>query len=156
MQQNTVTIVVAAFGFSSTLLAAFVGQKMSRSWQREQWMLDNKKKEYSELLAVFSAAYISTVNLHRHGSVNTSAMQQQCADTELESYRILRDRIFTANDLEKENVRARWAEALVNFKDTNDERKFAMRFGGICDSIVCLATKAGTSSDHWYTLFMRR
>jgi hypothetical protein len=58
MQNSTITLVVAVVGIAGTLGRVVLGQWMSRSWQREQWLLDNRKQEYCELLSAVSNAHM--------------------------------------------------------------------------------------------------
>jgi ABC-type siderophore export system fused ATPase/permease subunit len=136
--------IIAIAGFATTLAGTLggvvIGQRMSRSSQREQWLLDTTKQEYRELLSAFSTAHMAFQRLYEPGNVSSEQDQRQCSAVELDSYRVLRDRLYTAVELEREDIRRRWAEALVNFKDTKDARKFADRFSSICDTIVWLAT----------------
>jgi hypothetical protein len=140
MQGSAVSLIIAIVGIAGTLGGVVIGQRMSRKSQREQWLLDSTKQEYRELLSAFSTAYMSLQRLYEPGSVSSEQDQRQCSAVELDSYRVLRDRLYTAVELEREDIRRRWAEALVNFKDTKDARKFADRFSSICDTIVWLAT----------------
>ncbi len=57
--------IIAIVGFATTLAGSlggvFVGQRMSRSARREQWLLDATKQEYRELSSAFSTAYMAWV-----------------------------------------------------------------------------------------------
>jgi hypothetical protein len=143
MQGSAISLIIAIVGIAGSLGGVVIGQRLSKSWEREQWLLDTKKQEYRELLSAFSIAYMELQRLHGPGWVSSEQDQRHCSLVELDSYRVLRDRLYTAVALERENMRYRWAEALVNFKDTKDERRFAARFSSICDTIVWLATGEG-------------
>jgi hypothetical protein len=54
MQQQTVTLIVAVAGIAGTFGSGFVAQRMARKSQREQWMLDQRKEEWRELLTALA------------------------------------------------------------------------------------------------------
>jgi hypothetical protein len=45
MACNTV-LISGALGIFATAVGAFLGHFLSKTWQREQWLLDNKRQEY--------------------------------------------------------------------------------------------------------------
>jgi hypothetical protein len=56
-------------GALSGLLGVILGAFLTRSWQRKQWLLDNKKAEYRELISILSQAahYILNNSPHLQG-----------------------------------------------------------------------------------------
>jgi hypothetical protein len=66
----------------------------------------------------------------------------------MKAYRILRNRLFTAIELEDEDVTRRWDTALINFKKNGGVEKFSGRFDSICATIVWLSTKRGSRPKH--------
>ncbi len=146
MQQGTITLIVAILGISGTFVSGVVIQHIARKSQQKQWLQDKQTQEYRELLDAFTIAYMSVVQISHHpgpGEVRRLDYEPPTSAIEVESYRVLRNRVFTAVDLERENMRVRWAEALENFKRTDDVKKFASRFDSICATIVWLATGIG-------------
>jgi hypothetical protein len=59
---------------------------------------------------------------------------------EMTAYRLLRNRLFTAIDLEGEDVSRRRDTALINFKKNGGVEKFGARFSSISATIVWLST----------------
>jgi membrane protein YqaA with SNARE-associated domain len=45
------TLTFATCGAIGSLVGVVIGHLLTRSWQHKQWLLDNKKQEYRELLS---------------------------------------------------------------------------------------------------------
>jgi hypothetical protein len=63
---NQVLAWLPLIGALSGLLGVTLGAYLTRSWQRKQWLLDNKKTEYRELLSVLSQAAHCILNNSPH------------------------------------------------------------------------------------------
>ena len=146
MHHGTITLIVALLGIGGTFISGVIIQNRAIKSQQKQWLQDRKTQEYRELLDAFATAYMSVAKISHlagPGEVKRLDYDPVPSDVEIESYRILRNRVFTAVDLERENISVRWTETLENFKRTDDVRKFASRFESICSTIVWLATGVG-------------
>lgn len=146
MEATTTTLIVASLGIGGTLTSGILAQWMARGSQREQWVRDNTIQEYRELLAAFTAAYMTLMRI-QHTTDERDMVDPEFDPVpnslELESNQVLRTRILIAHALEAENISVRWTEALENFRRTNDAIKFAHRFTSITNTIVWLATGVG-------------
>ena len=97
------------------LLGIFVGAFISQRWQRRQWLLDNKKTEYRELLSgIATASYrnlkaLPLRNEHTGERRELSPDEQgELLEAQTEGQRLLSDRIFIASQIERENIIERW------------------------------------------------
>jgi hypothetical protein len=50
MDTQIATLIVAGLGIAGTLGGILVGHLLTRSWQQRQWLLDNRRQEYREVL----------------------------------------------------------------------------------------------------------
>jgi hypothetical protein len=97
-------------------------------------------------------AYLEACQAQHQGSI--SGIQEEEDDeylptaVEMTAYRILRNRLFTAIELESEDVTRRWDTALINFKANGRVERFAERFSSISATIVWLSTKKGDRPKH--------
>jgi hypothetical protein len=153
MQQEIVTLIVAGLGIAGTLASGPITQYSARHSQRELWELDKKTEEYRELLDALTIAYLDACeaqHLAIIGIMRETDDDDEVVPTavEMTAYRLLRNRIFTAIELEAEDVTRRWDTALINFKKGGGIEKFAARFSSISATIVWLSTKKGNRPEH--------
>jgi hypothetical protein len=103
MQAQTVTLIVALAGIAGTFGSGFFTQRMARSSQHEQWLRDNRKQEYRELLTSLSTAYM---HLEQNGSDSTDLRHHPVRN---EAFRTLLDRIFIDQEIKKEEIYEEWS-----------------------------------------------
>lgn len=117
MQKLTIALGIwAAIG---PLLGVFVGHLLTRSWQREQARLDNIKAEYRELLSALADAYTTIIRL---GPRDEEAAPQRNAFDEARaaSLRVMHDRIYIAERVEREKWLFGWIGLIGNYKTDSD------------------------------------
>ena len=106
MDQSSIALIAAAFGVGGVLM----GHYLTRSWQREQWLLDRRKEEYRELICALSTVF---TNMQRFGtSIGDRDFNIRLAQTNADSYRVIRDRIFIADEIAKAHIMERWYSIL--------------------------------------------
>jgi hypothetical protein len=69
MEQTTVTLIVGGLGIFGTLAGVVSGHFLSRSWQREQWLLDKRREEYRELINLIAGAYTTFIHILEESSL---------------------------------------------------------------------------------------
>jgi len=106
------------------LLGLMLGHFLTRSWQLQQWKLENRKAEYRELLSKLSAAF--TAALH-YGCWSDTAGREESVKIENAVTSCIRDRIFIADEIRDCNLLNRWTTALSRF-DHNLNRESQARF----------------------------
>jgi hypothetical protein len=82
---------------------------LTRSWQRKQWLRDNKMAEYRELLSALSksAHYILHTAPHyvfADMTMQTGDEERQSAEADIEARRVIADRILIADRIRSENI----------------------------------------------------
>ena len=137
----TTVLVSGGLGIFGTAVGAFLGHYLSKNWQREQWIADNRKQEYRELLTTLTNTYMLIVRFIGPMMALDSQTQRELDQAERDSYRVIRDRLFIAKDLGGSDILRLWATAVENYRQTHDERVFAQRFSHINEEIVRLATR---------------
>jgi hypothetical protein len=94
------------------LVGVFVGAWLSRSWQRKQWVMDNRKAEYRELISGLRECAHEIV--HNPGStvasdkLNSGEELPDVDGPEARGYNLISDRLFIADAMTREKVRQRW------------------------------------------------
>jgi hypothetical protein len=115
---SSVLIVIGPF---AGLAGVFVGAWLTRSWQRRQWVQDNKKAEYRELISGLS----QSANLIRTfgapfagGGISYSGEElREREAAESRAYNLISDRLFLADVMTREKVRDRWLEVVKSQRE---------------------------------------
>jgi hypothetical protein len=151
----------AAIGpLAGSVLGIVLGHVLSRSWQFEQWKLENRRQEYREVLTALATAYTAMQRyivepIRGNQRVNLSEQtesERRLEQAKMESFRVLQDRIVNARELELADIIGRWADAFHNFEHTPDDRKFADRYFKIRDTVVKMARD---ERPYWQPWFVR-
>jgi hypothetical protein len=98
------------------LIGVFLGAYIPQRWHRKQWLLDNKKEEYRELLDSLSAArfhLMTKVPLDPETGIPSE--RHRPSDAEKHAYRVMRDRIFIAQEIEEQKIAEQWEKAAAAF-----------------------------------------
>jgi hypothetical protein len=120
MQPATITLITTFVGIIGALAGVIIGQRMARSWQREQWRLDCRKEEFKEVVSAISNAVIHhMVFVASKGSPVPQPMQGYI-DTMKVVFQTLTDRIYIAADLEKANIPQRFLAIMTELRDAEE------------------------------------
>ncbi len=116
-------LIGAGIGILGSLSGVYLTSRLTRSWQRAQWVADNKKAEYRELLSTIARTERLIREMHSAG-VQAAEERRVVWEAGNETWRIIQDRIFIADRVKKLQVLSRWAsnagvtggrEGIVNF-----------------------------------------
>jgi hypothetical protein len=160
MEATTATIIAAAVGITGAFGGVFAGQWMSRSSQRIQWVLDNRKQECRELLTALSVCYDSLLKVKstRYMGFASDTLQ---VDVDSERYykkteddlkRIIGDRLFIAADVENVQIRSKWIVAAKTFQKDWRESPVTREFEALRSAIVRMATETQMT---WWQQYLR-
>jgi hypothetical protein len=153
MQQETVTLVVAGLGIAGTLTSGPLTQYFARHAVHEQWERDKRTEEFRELLDALAVAFLEACEITENAidlrSEDVGDDEEfETTDAEMTAYRLLRNRLFTAIELENEKVAKRWNMALMDFRTRGGIEEFSARFRNISATIVWLSTGKGKRPEH--------
>ena len=125
------------------LIGVLVGAYIANRNQRKQWLADNKKQEYRELLTSVTSASTALIENAQAAAGNANTRTQQVAAKEeyFKAIRTLQDRIFIAEELAKINLFDRWGTAMKALVETKNVHKFEDSFEEMKKEIVKMATK---------------
>ena len=138
------------------LVGIFVGNYLSRSSQREQWFRDKRYEDYQAVLSATVAAYTAIIRIDKgdysdsRGAIQrgpngityrtTKMIQEEIDVIKADSFRVLRDRIFIAEELDYGGILVEWDTIVTNYgMHTSDEREFAIHFSEFNDKLVRMA-----------------
>ncbi|HEV2484887.1 MAG TPA: hypothetical protein VGT08_05090 [Terracidiphilus sp.] len=121
MQQETVTLIVAGLGIGGTLAGIVVGHFLTRSWQREQWLLDCRKQEFKEVASAISHFSIEHLSYVTSQGTVLAQSKQAYVDSMKAVSCVLTDRIFIASDLDSARIPSRFLAIMEKFIDAGEK-----------------------------------
>jgi len=130
---------LTAWAMVGPLVGVMLGSYLSLRNQRKQWVLDNKKQEYRELLTTLSEACGEIITF-RSMMVQSPGAKLVCDEAIKKVATVMIDRIFIAREVQKIKLVERWREALIDVEQNNDLQAFAKRIHAILQDIISMAT----------------
>ena len=138
MQPQTATLIVAGLGIGGALGGIVVGHVLTRSWQRKQWLLDKRNEEWRELLSALSESLRVSLKIYPARALS-GAEEREIVEAQSNSFRIIRDRIFIASDVQDLNIENRWSFAVQHHSQTMDAKKLGNAYKELRTEIVAVA-----------------
>jgi hypothetical protein len=135
------TYASGAWAVVGPLVGVLVGAWLSRSWDKQKWMNDNRKEECRELLTAVTDA--ATAVLDRDvgtDGVSLAAKMDRANKAYLTSLKVFQDRIFIADDIERTQLFDIWPIAVNRYNSTRNRHDFDNSFEHIKKKIVQIAT----------------
>src|ERR1700733_1978487 len=111
MQDHTFTLIVSAVGISGALAGIVIGHFLTRSSQHKQWLRDNRKEEFRELISAMSTSMVELTLYLSSQKIPPLEPMTAYLDSEKQVLRIIGDRIFISHDIMKLNVFERYTNA---------------------------------------------
>jgi len=140
VDMTQVTLYLALWGAIGPLVGILVGHLLTRSWQREQWLLDCRKEEFRELLTVLTRSFATICCYGGMGVMNGNDMRaREAAHTDAQT--TIRDRIYIADDIAKLDIYRIWKTATDEFQSDHTLIAFSEKYALIRAMIVNTATE---------------
>jgi hypothetical protein len=136
MEQSTATLIVAGIGICGTLGGVLAGQYLTQSWQRKQWLLDNTKQEYRELLSTIAVSYGTIKNVMGSDDHISPEKMKVLNESQLAVLRVLRDRIFVATNPKLDPLYKMWTDGTYECFANRNFDGFKEYFDDMSDLIV--------------------
>jgi hypothetical protein len=132
------TAVLTGWAALGPLLGVRYGQELSRRFQRAQWVSDNKKQEYKDLISVMQAGAEGWVKYHGRGK----STDDYNVALELDRNVMLTIQlgIFIGEELNKNSVLERW-KAFVQGMEGQSAEETGSNYGVLLSGIRDLARK---------------
>jgi hypothetical protein len=150
MDKETTTFVVAGIGVGGALGGIFIGHLLTRSSQKKQYRIDHIKTESQELLTALMTVYPSYTawardryavrNLATLG-LSQAARQQEYEKVTVDFHKVLNDRVFIAEDIERRKIKTQWDLARSEYEAHFNEDLMKQRVDAIRADILHIATK---------------
>jgi hypothetical protein len=140
MQQETVTLIVAGLGICGTLGGIVVGHILSRSAQREHWVLDRRHEEFQEIIRAFDASMLSEATAKDYSMELTPEERRDKARRTTDFFQVIRTRIFTVADIKRLDLDRAWRVAVALYRNSNDGKTFESTYETLMRELVLVAT----------------
>jgi hypothetical protein len=140
MQQETVTLIVAGIGIFGTLGGIVVGNLLTRSWQRTQWLMDQRKDEFRELIKGLDDAMRALMERDTTRFDLTPAERRDRARSSSDFHQIIRTRLFTADDIQTIGLERGWQDVVDKYMSEGSTELFQMRYDSLVKALVKAAT----------------
>jgi hypothetical protein len=132
-QLATFFVIWAAVG---PLAGILIGHYLTRSWQREQWLLDNTRQEYKELLSVLIRSYNTIIALQAPGLPRGPEEERALQSAYQDVLAVTNDRLFIAAKPALKAVVQAWNFAAMEFSRDGDGSAFRGSFERIQTKIL--------------------
>jgi hypothetical protein len=134
--------VAATWAAIGPLGGVLVGAYLSRSWDRQKWMNDNRKQEFKELIEALTD---SATALMKEQAIRDSSDIFEYNDPEARvkhgnALKIIKSRIYISQDMKEMNLFDRWTESIKLMLDTASIHHFEITYENLKDEIIKRAT----------------
>jgi hypothetical protein len=119
-------VLAALWAGVGPLIGVLVGAYLTKRIQRRQWLADNKKDEYRDLLSVISRGYSQFVRLVKASDAWDDSEVNEIKFMVLDT---IQDRIFIADELSELRIFSRWQAAVLALEKNHDEGQFTETVG---------------------------
>jgi hypothetical protein len=135
-------IIRSAWPVLGPFVGICIGAYLTTRTQRKQWVRDNKRTEYRELLtAIGDAAGKMILYYGRNPVVLTSSEQLDMWETVRATLSVIYNRLFIANEVVGLGIQHRWENAVTALRDRHDVTCFVTSMDSIMEDIRKRALK---------------
>ena len=136
-------------GLGGALIGILLGHFLTRSSQHKQWLRDNRKQEYRELLSAISEAFLL---VYKYGPYGKSDNYQLVQSMKHESFKVLHDRIFIAEELKSAGILGKWTNIINSMEPGQFDWSVEDQFTLLKAELVRMALNDPHEFDWFYRL----
>jgi hypothetical protein len=122
-----------------------VGSRLSRSTERRKWLNDCRKEEYKELVTTLTDAGLSLIQFHGPTGEQLSDAKPETIweyrELRYKSLRVLKDRIFIADEVRQMKIYERWCMASNKVTGKEQLTEFESAWDAILSDLIKAAQK---------------
>jgi hypothetical protein len=134
-------VAVGLWAVAGPLIGIFIGAYIANRNQRKQWIADNKKQEFRELLSALVEASSSLIAFYTPMVLQGPDEQRACDRVEKKSIEVIMDRVFIAGEVKELDLQERWSNALSGIRGTRNRTAFSDEFVKISSDLTAAALK---------------
>jgi hypothetical protein len=134
--------IAATWAAVGPLGGVIVGAYLSRSWDRQKWMNDNRKLEFRELIEALTDAATALMYEQRMRSISPHGVFEDpdARTKHLQALKVIKTRIFISTDMKEMNVFDRWSESIKLMIATDGVHHFETTYENLRDESIERAT----------------
>jgi hypothetical protein len=137
-----VTLFLTIWAVIGPIIGIVAGHLLTRSWQKKQWLMDNKRDEYRDVIRVLCGAIRPILHSSIPGALVTPEMQKERFIAETLSYEVLGSRLFISDNLEELHAPKRWGDMVTKFNNSRDSEEFSKGFKKLLSEIRAQALRS--------------
>jgi hypothetical protein len=126
---GTLTVILAIWAAVGPLVGIFIGNHLVRSFQRRQWLADERIKEWRELLTVLTASLATITKCNT--LPQTIEVLQEGINAHVAAGAVISNRLLIGQEVRRRKIQEKWLEATVTFEKDHDATAFGSRFGDV-------------------------
>ena len=126
------------FTLAGVVVGAGLTYLLGRSKEHEQWLRDNRKQEYRELLSSISDAYLNMVKT-KPGIGWEKEAHLRAEQLKSDAFRVLHDRIFIAQEIKDADIMNQWLYVINLERFPNKYREAENEFLSLTSTLVEMA-----------------
>ena len=123
------------------LAGVLVGAYLTGRRQKRDWLADNKKEEYRELLSAMSKAINVFIQVYVAEEGRNAADRGRIRAAKSELLEVTQSRLFIVKTMKEVDVTNRWLNIASAFEKTRDSNTFASDNGSLLNDIRAAAWK---------------
>ena len=108
-------------GLGGALIGILLGHFLTRSSQHAQWLRDNRKQEFKELVSAMSQYVIEHMSYESSQGTDLPQSKQAYLDIMKATTCVLYDRIYIHDDLDKTDIPQRFLAIMDHFRETGQD-----------------------------------
>lgn len=141
MQDHTFTLIVSGVGIGGALAGIVIGHFLTRSSQHKQWLRDNRKDEFRELISAITRAAVEQAYYHKSQSTLRPQPIEVLQEAQKVALRTIVDRIYIAPEINTININERYLRIAEDLKSNKDYSASMERMDALINETVELARK---------------
>lgn len=141
MNQSQITFYLTLWAAIGPLAGIVLGNYLTRSAHHKQWLRDNRKEEFKELMSALVAPGIELLFFQTMKNTPLAQPLDLWVNARKIAIKTFSDRIYIADDLKKGNLFARYREITKGVETVEDYLKAADDLQELMDEVIALAEK---------------
>jgi VIT1/CCC1 family predicted Fe2+/Mn2+ transporter len=121
MQDHAFTLIVSAVGIGGALSGIVIGHFLTRSSQHAQWVRDNRKREFQEIVTAMSSMIVEHMYYTSSLGSDLPQSKQLYADAMKATSLVLVDRIYIHNEISERDIQNRFLDIMMQFRKAGSE-----------------------------------
>lgn len=121
MDQGMVTLVAAGVGVGGALVGIVIGHFLTRNSQHKQWLLDNRKEEFRQLVSALTEATVEHLAYILSQGTSEPEPRSIWMVAQKRAFCAITDRVYIASDIDKIDASNRYMTLSEKLKTADED-----------------------------------